>query len=159
MPFTTIAVAFAMLVSPIVSSGSIPVRQDALNSVTSKETVLSVSRDASVIAVPLADQNNKIVIEEAVRDFYEETPILAEIAFCESTFRHLDKNGNVVRGKVDKGDTGVMQINERYHREDAKKLGYDIDTLEGNLQYAKWLYENQGTVPWNSSKPCWGQYQ
>ncbi len=97
------------------------------------------------------------VVEEQVRGYFTEDPILAEIAFCESSFRQLDRNGNVMRGKVDNGDIGVMQINERYHAVAAEKLGYDIYTIEGNLKYAKWLYNKEGTVPWRSSEPCWGK--
>src|SRR5690606_20716583 len=58
---------------------------------------------------PITDSKN---VEKFVRDYFAETPILAEIARCESTFRHYDKKtGQVLKGKVDSRDTGVMQIN------------------------------------------------
>jgi hypothetical protein len=31
----------------------------------------------------------------------------------------------------------------------------DIYSLEGNMAYAKFLYENEGTKPWRSSSKCW----
>jgi hypothetical protein len=80
---------------------------------------------------------------------------LAEIAKCESTFRHFLPNGEVIRGKVNKDDVGVMQINEKYHKDTATKLGFDLETINGNLAYAKWLYEKEGTYPWISSSACW----
>lgn len=96
-------------------------------------------------------------LEAYVREYYKDTPILAEISKCESTFKHYDKNGNVLRGKVDSRDVGVMQINEYYHADEAKKLGYDLETVEGNLAYAKYLYEKEGVDPWSHSAKCWGK--
>lgn len=90
-------------------------------------------------------------------DFYKETPELAQVAFCESTYRQYDEEGNVLRGKVTPKDVGVMQINETFHSTKAEELGYDIHTLEGNLAYAKWLYEKEGLDPWKSSSKCWNK--
>lgn len=84
-------------------------------------------------------------------------PILVEIARCESTFRQYDANGEVIRGKVNRKDVGVMQINEHYHADDAHKLGYDIYTIEGNLAFAEYLYSKYGTDPWSSSAKCWSK--
>ncbi len=96
-------------------------------------------------------------LEEYVREYYEEDPILVEIARCESQFRHLNEDGTVLRGVVNNQDVGVMQINLYYHAEDAEKMGHDLSSLEGNLAYAKALYEKKGTNPWSASKPCWGK--
>jgi len=48
-----------------------------------------------------------------------------------------------------------MQINEYYHTDKAKKLGLNLRTVEGNLAYAKYLYDKEGTQPWISSSKCW----
>ena len=93
-----------------------------------------------------------------VREYFEDEPIMADIAWCESRFRHVGPDGEIFRGKVNDQDIGVMQINTRYHQARAEGMGIDIYSLEGNLEYAKFLYEKQGTKPWNSSKPCWGKY-
>jgi hypothetical protein len=94
--------------------------------------------------------------EAYVREYFSDTPILAEIARCESSFRQIDgKTGEVLRGKVNSGDVGVMQINKYYHEEDAQKLGIDIYTLEGNLKFAEILYGKYGAKPWVSSSKCW----
>lgn len=97
--------------------------------------------------------------EQYVRKYFKDIPIMVEIARCESTFRHLDKDGEVHRGRVVAEDVGVMQINEYYHLDQAVKKNIDIYSLDGNLTYARDLYERQGTRPWNSSKPCWGKHQ
>ncbi len=96
-------------------------------------------------------------LEEYVREYYKDDPILAEVARCESTFRHLDEDGSILRGVVNSQDIGVMQINLYYHADTAEELGYDLRSLEGNLAYAQALYEKQGTQPWSASKPCWGK--
>lgn len=96
-----------------------------------------------------------LTTEEYVRNYFSDIPVMAEIARCESRFRQT-VNGEVLRGEVVPEDRGVMQINESYHLEDSKKLGFDIYTLEGNVAYARYLYEKQGTRPWRSSAKCWG---
>lgn len=96
-------------------------------------------------------------LEELVRDYYTEMPILAEVARCESQFRHYDKNGNIIRGIANTKDVGVMQINEKYHGDTAETLDLDIYSLDGNLEYAKYLYEKEGTAPWRSSAKCWNR--
>jgi hypothetical protein len=97
--------------------------------------------------------------EQYVRKYFKDIPIMIEIARCESTFRQLDDDGEVHRGRVVQEDVGVMQINEYYHLDQAIKKNINIYSLDGNLAYARDLYERQGTTPWNSSKPCWGKYQ
>ncbi|HEY4503652.1 MAG TPA: hypothetical protein VJJ28_00885 [Candidatus Paceibacterota bacterium] len=99
--------------------------------------------------------HDREAVEKYLREQYADTPILVKIARCESTFSQFDKNGEVVRGKVNRADVGVMQINEKYHAEKAEELGYDIHTIEGNVSYAKYLYERQGSAPWNASSRCW----
>ena len=93
--------------------------------------------------------------EEYIRKYFSDEPILAEIARCESQFRQQDKNGETLKGLVNKSDKGVMQINEYYHGEKSERLGFDIHTLEGNARYARFLFEKEGVRPWNSSSKCW----
>ncbi len=94
-------------------------------------------------------------IKAQAEAYFKDTPILADIAFCESSFRQYDANGNVLKGVVNKGDVGVMQINKYYQGSKAKALGDDLNTSEGNMAYAKYLYEKEGTKPWDSSSDCW----
>lgn len=82
---------------------------------------------------------------------------MSAIAKCESQYRQFDATGALLRGLVNSKDVGVMQINEYYHLVDSKKLGYDIKTLVGNIQYGAYLLKHQGTAPWNASKKCWSK--
>lgn len=104
-----------------------------------------------------ANRNKGVSVETYVRAYFAKTPILAEIAFCESRFIHLTVSGKPLQGRVVPEDTGVMQVNKTYHEATAKKLGMNLDTLDGNLAYGKYLYERQGVQPWSASKPCWGK--
>lgn len=93
--------------------------------------------------------------ETTVRSYFSDIPVMIQIARCESTFRHTLADGSVLRGVVDPADTGVMQINMRYHEKTADELGLDLRNLGDNLAYARKLYEKQGTRPWNASSACW----
>jgi hypothetical protein len=90
-------------------------------------------------------------------------PTLKRICSCESTGkpynepRQFNPDGTVVKGKVNPLDTGMCQINLKYHEATATRLGYDLFTEYGNASYATWLYETQGTTPWNWSASCWAQ--
>ena len=96
-------------------------------------------------------------VEAYVRSQSADQPILVDIARCESTFRQFDPTGNILRGVVNKGDVGVMQINEKYHADEAVRLGYNIYTVEGNVAFGRYLYNKYGSDPWSSSAPCWSE--
>jgi hypothetical protein len=98
-----------------------------------------------------------VSVEQYVKQYYAKTPILAKVAFCESRYKMFNADGSVMRGREVHEDVGVMQINETYHAATAKKLGYNIYTLDGNLAYGKYLYETQGVQPWSASAPCWNR--
>lgn len=94
--------------------------------------------------------------EAIVREYFKDIPIMAEVARCESQFRHTLSDGSILQGRVDPADTGVMQINKRYHESTATAMDLDLDDLYQNMEYARYLYERQGTQPWSASMPCWG---
>lgn len=82
---------------------------------------------------------------------------LLEVARCESQNRQYNADGSVLRGVQNSQDVGVFQINERYHLDASRKMGLDIHTTEGNMEYAEHLYETQGLQPWSWSKSCWSE--
>ena len=96
-----------------------------------------------------------VTVEDHVRLYFSDKPVLAEIAECESRFRHFDKKGNPLRGEQNPQDVGVMQINVFYHGEKAEELGLDLTSIGDNMAYARYLYEKEGTKPWKSSAACW----
>ncbi len=82
-------------------------------------------------------------------------PIFHRIAFCESSDRQFDENGKVLRGAVNPADVGRYQINTNHWSDEAKNLGHDIMTEDGNEAMALYLYKKYGTKPWKSSQKCW----
>jgi len=96
-------------------------------------------------------------MESYLRVEYANTPVLVDIARCESQFRQYNKDGSVLRGRAVQEDIGVMQINEYYHGSTARKMGIDIKTVEGNVAFAKYLYTKYGSSPWSASQPCWSK--
>lgn len=104
---------------------------------------------------PISDPQN---VKKFVTDYFSDIPLMAKIAGCESHNRQVNSSGNVQRGEKNHYDVGVMQINELYHGDEAKKLGYDLYSADGNVAFARHLYEEQGSKPWASSQACWGRF-
>lgn len=123
----------------------------ALSSALGATPATATTTVPSVVIAPQAQ-----TIRDQVQSYFADIPVMVDISQCESHFRQFNSNGDVFRGKENNHDVGVMQVNEDYHLATSKKLGIDIYTLEGNMEYARYLYEREGTAPWNSSKPCWG---
>ncbi len=113
----------------------------------------SIAVDETAVARQVATSENT---EAIVRDYFKDIPVMAEVARCESTFRHHNADGSVLVGRVDSDDTGVMQINKRYHEETAIAMGFNLDDIYDNMAFARNLYERQGVQPWSASMPCWG---
>jgi hypothetical protein len=111
------------------------------------------------VPVEVGTFTNEKLTEAFLRKEFAGAPILVEVARCESEFRQFGKDGKIVRGRVDNADVGLLQVNERYHGETAKKMNIDIYTVEGNVAYAKYLYAKYGTKPWTASEPCWSRSQ
>jgi hypothetical protein len=93
----------------------------------------------------------------AVEHEFGSSSIMVKVARCESKFRQFDANDRPLAGAVNGDDTGVFQINKYWHLKESKRIGMDIETLQGNLEYAHRLYRREGTTPWNASKYCWGK--
>lgn len=92
--------------------------------------------------------------EQYVRSYFADIPVMIDISRCESKFRQFGPNGKVLRGD-NPDDFGIMQINQHYHRAEAEAMNLDINTIEGNVAFARFLYEREGTMPWLSSSRCW----
>lgn len=139
----------AFLVSSIYGSTTSPLVADASTTAT-----IGASTEATTTQGAVMD---RAAVEDYIKTQFADTPILIAVAQCESNFRQFNPDGTVVRGQVDSHDVGVMQINETYWLGKSKSLGDDIYSVAGNVAYAKYLYNKEGTDPWNSSAKCWSQ--
>lgn len=77
-----------------------------------------------------------------VETVFHDSPHMVKVIECESNFVHYQKDGTVLRGRIDKRDSGLSQINTYYHP------NVDVDDIWENLAYARKLYDEQGAVPW-----------
>ena len=128
------------------TASAVPVPETAYGHIASEEAIPVVREVASAA----------VGTEAIVRSYFKDIPVMIEIARCESTFRHQLADGSILQGRVDPADTGVMQINKRYHLAAATAMELNLDDIYHNMAYARHLYEMQGTQPWSASMPCWG---
>ncbi len=116
--------------------------------------VLGGSSAQAVASQPMPQAQT---VKEYVQTYFADVPVMAAIAECESHYTQLDKDGTVVKNPHSSA-VGVFQIMASIHAAAADtNLGLNIYTLQGNAAYARYLYETQGTAPWNDSKACWGK--
>lgn len=66
---------------------------------------------------------------------------MVAIIGCESNYTHYTSDG-ILLGRVDPRDSGVAQINTRYHPK------ANVRSFWGNVAYARELFDAEGTVPW-----------
>lgn len=83
-------------------------------------------------------------------------PELKRIAWCESRNRQYDSRGNVLTGKYNPADRGILQINLLYHQRAAELLNYNLNTETGNRMYGIYLYNTLKGKPWSWSFKCHG---
>ncbi len=134
--------------SSIYGTSTVAVTNDSTS--TASIVPLTQIEEGSTTTIP-----TKKEVEKLVKQYFKDDPILVEIARCESEFRQYNEDGEILTGKVNKSDIGVMQINRYYHADKAEELGYDLKTVGGNMAYAQYLYDHEGVKPWSSSSPCW----
>ena len=95
------------------------------------------------------------LIQKVSREYDLDPNLALAVAKCESRFNQYNKAGEVLRGEANHYDVGVFQINEQFHLEKSRTLGFDIYTPKGNVEYAIWLMKAYGRAPWVWSKKCW----
>ena len=102
----------------------------------------------------VAFAGTNVGVETAVRSYFAETPVMSAIASCESEFTQFNSDGSVLHGGYKHTMIGIFQI-APLHLPTAKAHGFDVNTVAGNMAYAKYLYEREGTRPWLDSSWCW----
>ena len=137
-----------MLVSGYMGSSNIADNSNSqTTTVVNEKNSVSVAPEANADtngspATIKANLNNKNYnLDQKVKSFADDKPLMVEISYCESRFRQYDKDGSVLRGIQNNKDVGLFQINEKYHLERAKKMGYDIYSPEGYMAYARLLFK------------------
>ena len=120
--------------------------------VLASKTSGKITKATVTTPAPVPTPQDQATVETKVREFFKDAPAMIEVARCESKFRQFTDSGNPLRSN---GMIGVFQFYESIHAPGAKALGFDLTTLDGNLGYAKHIYETEGLTPWNGSRFCW----
>lgn len=123
--------------------------------VPTTETLVQVVSDKVAI---YQKEALKTLITDLAAKYEADADLALAIVQCESHTTHYKDDGNILRGRVDRDDLGVFQINERYHGKKSKELGFDIYEPEGNIGYGLWMLKNTGSQPWKASKHCWSKH-
>jgi hypothetical protein len=134
----------------------LPITASAQSMEWLRENPGSTTPAISQVTPPPPSINTNEGLEGRVRAYFSDSPIMGEIARCESRFRQFNSSGSALDGGAG-GMIGIFQINSHVHTNFAKSIGMDIYSVEGNLAYARYLYEREGTDPWLSSFSCWNQ--
>lgn len=114
----------------------------------SKSIVLFVVLTAFLVPnFSIGQTNPNSGIEARVREYFSDVPDMITIAKCESGFQQYNADGSAF---FDRSGTyiGVFQIAYNIHAGSAIYEGMDLKTLEGNMAYARKLYNGKGTEPW-----------
>jgi len=92
-----------------------------------------------------------------VVEYFQDAPVMIAIASCESEFRQYERSGRLlVNSHPDSSATGVFQILYLTHHPNwSQSPETNITTLEGNLAFARRMFKEAGTTPWNESRSCW----
>ncbi|MEX2515056.1 MAG: peptidoglycan-binding domain-containing protein [Candidatus Paceibacterota bacterium] len=93
-------------------------------------------------------------IRDHVEDVFGNNHVMVDVAHCESGFRQYYSGGGVLINP-ESDAVGVFQLLDSWHADVAADMGMDIYTVEGNVSYAKTLYEVDGLKPWSPSSLCW----
>ncbi len=133
--------------------------QTAAIATTSAPMVMNQVEEKSEEVVSVVKDTSGHIAEvvKMIKDKFGDKAVqMIKVGFCESGLQQFsNKTGKAITGIQNKRDKGALQINADYHIDDAIKLGMDIYTLEGNVDFAKVLYDQYGLKPWVHSKPCW----
>jgi hypothetical protein len=116
-------------------------------------SIFSMTLVSSAPSGALAQANPNAGVEAQVRAAMADLPEMIVIAKCESGFRQFAPDGTPLRGGTGKKYVGIFQIDENLHRQKALDMVYDINTVVGNVAYARYLHSKSGTNPW---KGCLG---
>jgi hypothetical protein len=140
---STIAIVASVLSVAISLPGTVFAATDVISTVTVT---------ASTTVATSSDPNAGVAAQ--VQSYFADIPVMIAIAKCESGLRQFKSDGTPLLGGTGTM-VGVFQIDETTHYTAALALGFDINTVAGNLGYARYLYGAEGTEPWISSFGCW----
>ncbi len=128
-----------------------------MNKKTCVAVKIAIVASLALTTATYANPNHNV--EAQVRAYFKDAPVMVRIAKCESEFLHYDpkRPGRLNKNPDPRSSaSGVFQILLKTHGRAARRIGANLQTVEGQLRYAKHLYRQNGTRDWKASRPCWG---
>lgn len=119
---------------------------------------IDIEPDTSGARIAVPDRSGISASPEAIQRLVETEfgvgHVMVEIARCESSLRQYE-GGKVLMGGGGGNYIGIFQIGRQWVNK-AASLGFDVYTPEGNVGFAKWLY-NAEIV--ERGQPLWRQWE
>ena len=120
-------------------------------SMTRKHAAIAAAVFLAFVPVTVgAAVNLNAEVEALVRTAFADAPDMIAVAKCESGYRQFNDDGTPLHGGGGGKYVGIFQISEAVHSAAAARLGDDINSIAGNIAFARHLYDEQGNVPWVS---------
>lgn len=94
-------------------------------------------------------------IPERIESIFGKDSEMLQIADCESSTRQFSASGEVLRGGSGNKYIGIFQIGE-FWKQKAESMGMDIYTIDGNIAFAKFLYDEEII---KRGEPLWTQWE
>lgn len=103
----------------------------------------------------LSASSTKAEFKEAIEEYLGKD--MVAVAECEGGLKWgaVGQNIDKETGKVWSTDHDTFQLNFKYHKKTALKMGMDITTIKGHFEYAKYLYDQGKLSDWSASRHCW----
>lgn len=118
-------------------------------------TIDQMALEAPPRGPELASATSSEAISALILQTFPDSPVMLEVAKCESRLRQFNEDGTVLMGGGGGNYIGIFQIGIQWV-DDAQKLDIDVYTVEGNVQFARYLYDSEII---GRGQPLWRQWE
>ena len=107
---------FGLALLIVMVSGALPFAGAGIVVMNSQAAAVAADYE-NILVLPSASSSLEIIhsaedsTEKHIKDVLSGTPVLLAIAGCESGLKQFDGRGDVIRGRENKNDVGILQIN------------------------------------------------
>ncbi len=154
---TLVAISLALAASSAVAKEAQAILKEPVAPRHHSVAELSALLETRYAVPPTNPEVSPEYVEKRVREYFADIPVMIGMCGCESEFRQYREDGTLLVSRWINPETnkrgstasGVCQITYKNHYKNwTKSPKTDITTLEGNLTYARWLYQQNGTSDW-----------
>ena len=112
----------------ILAAAQITTTTTAINNINVTESSAATDTQIEVQeALPATlEPSLQELIKQTSLDYGVDPRSALAVAKCESHLKQYNNAGEVLRGKVNRYDVGIFQINEKNHLEKSREMGFEI---------------------------------